>query len=218
MTKRYSILQRKLQELEFELSQVFSLPATTQCSQPLLEDIRQRFVFVNNLLSAEVASHPSKPHHLHHIQQRLTELERNFRACESFKTHVDDDNASRCSCTESCLNDDGKASADSGSPVYEEGPKKFSLGFVEEKARVEFSGGILNQENVLQAGYFNCLVEEKAKQETKGEEERRVGVRSLCGAMAIGAVLGMALMCSVMVRFSGCFQYYAEPRSFLIST
>lgn len=131
---------------------------------------------------------------------------------------MDDDNASRCSCTESCLNDDGEASADSGSPVYEEGPERFSQVLVEEKARVEFSGGILNQENALQAGCFDCLVEEKAKQETKGEEERRVGVRSLCGAMAIGAVLGMALMCSVMVRFSVCFQYYAEPPSFHIST
>lgn len=61
MTKRYSILQRKLQELESELSQRFSLPATTACSQLLLEDIEQRFAFLKNLLSAEVASHPSKP-------------------------------------------------------------------------------------------------------------------------------------------------------------
>ncbi|GLT57394.1 hypothetical protein SLA2020_303690 [Shorea laevis] len=124
MTKRYSILRKKLQELESTLTHVFSLPVTTPCSQLVLEEIHQRFVFAKNLLSAEVASHPSKPHHLQHLAQRLKELNHDFREWESLKasdfTHVDHDNASGCSCTESCLNDDGEAS------VYEEDPDGFS--------------------------------------------------------------------------------------------
>ncbi|KAE8022375.1 hypothetical protein FH972_008178 [Carpinus fangiana] len=215
MTKRYSILQRKLQGLESELSQRFSLPATTACSQLLLEDIEQRFVFLNNLLSAEVASHPSKPHHLHHIEQRLAQLEHDFRTWRSFKTsllnHEDDGNGSRCSCTESCLNDDGEASA-------EEDTERFSHGLVVgDRALVEFSRGLNKEKALLQAGCFDSLVEEKAEQERKGEQRRPVGVGSWCGAMAVGVVLGMALMGFVMVRFSGCF-HYADPRSFLTST
>jgi hypothetical protein len=212
MTKRYSILRKKLQEVESELRHVFSLPVTTPCSELLLEEIHQKFVFAKNLLSAEVASHPSKPHHLQHLEQRLTELERDFQEWVNFKAsafdHVEDDNASRCSCTESCLNDDGEASSDLGSPVYE--------GLIGEKALVGFSGGFnLNQENSMPAGCLHCFVEEKAEEETvrAKHEQRRVGIASLCRAMAIGAVLGVAFMGYVMARISGCF-HYAEPRSF----
>lgn len=109
MTKRYSILQKKLQELELELNKVFSLPTDTPCHQLIAEGIAQRFVFVRHLLSAEMASHPKKPHHLQHISRRLTELESAFHDWENFRTSDIDhlDSTSTCSCTESCLNDDG---------------------------------------------------------------------------------------------------------------
>lgn len=82
---------------------------------------------------------------------------------------------------------------------------------------MEFSGGLNKDKALLQAGCFDRLVEEKAEQERKGEQRRPVGIGSWRGAMAVGVVLGMALMGFVMVRFSGCF-HYAEPRSFLTST
>jgi hypothetical protein len=210
MTKRYSILRKKLQEVESVLSHVFSLPVTTPCSDLLLEEIRQRFVFVKSLLSAEVASHPSKPHHLQHLSQRLEELERDFRAWESFRAsgfdRADHDNASGCSCTESCLNDDGEASGDLGSPVYEEEPDRFPEGLIGEKA---LAG--LNRENGMPAARcFRCSFVET--RDMRGEE-RSVGNGSLCVAMAMGLVLGMALMGYVMARISGCF-HYLQPRSF----
>lgn len=234
MTKRYSILQKKIQELESELNCVFSLAAQTQthtpCPDAVLEDIHQKFVFVSNLLSAELASGPYKPHHLYHIARRLSELERAFLGWDGFKTSAlnFEDNASTCSCsTESCLNDDGEASDDLGSPVnYEEDPERFSQGLHEEKALVEFGGG-LNHDNLLQAELLDCLVEKRAKEgivgvgliekDVKGKQ-KKVGIGRLCGARAMAGgvlVLGMALMGYAMGRFYGCFYYVEQPGCFL---
>ncbi|PIA44340.1 hypothetical protein AQUCO_01700145v1 [Aquilegia coerulea] len=110
MTKRYAVIQKKLEELESELNDVVNLPTETTSHQLLSENINQKFSFLRNLLAAEIESHPSKPHHLHHMDQRLTELETEFHEWDNFRTfsptnHID--TASTCSCTESCLNDDG---------------------------------------------------------------------------------------------------------------
>ena len=111
ITKRYAILQKKLKELESELDQLFSLPPETPYNQRFSQDIQQRFLFLKNLLSAEIASRPRKPYHLQHIAQRLLELEAAFQEWDSFQTSALDhvEKGSTCSCTESCLNDDGEA-------------------------------------------------------------------------------------------------------------
>ncbi|CAK9135159.1 unnamed protein product [Ilex paraguariensis] len=192
MTKRYAILQKKLQELEYELVQVFALPAETPCHQLLSEGIEQRFLFLTNLLSAEIASNPSKPHHLHHIAQRLTELETAFRDWDDYRISVVNnfETGSICSCTQSCLNDDGEVLGDLGSPVYDV-PETFYEAVVEEE-----------------------VAEETVKVE---KEEGRVWVWGYCGVMASGVVLGAVSMAFVMVRFSGCFVYMASE-GFLIPT
>jgi hypothetical protein len=57
-----------------------------------------------------------------------------------------------------------------------------------------FFGGLNKEKALLQVGCFDCLVEEKAEQERKEEQRRSIGVGSWCGAMAVGVMLGMALM------------------------
>ncbi|KAF8008672.1 hypothetical protein BT93_K2361 [Corymbia citriodora subsp. variegata] len=109
MTKRYFMLQRKLEDTESELKTVFSLPASeTPSRQFLSECIRQRLLFLNNLLSAEFASNPKQPQHLCHVARRLTDLEATFRAWDNDEDEAGPaEDASVCSCTESCLRDDG---------------------------------------------------------------------------------------------------------------
>ncbi|PSR93339.1 hypothetical protein CEY00_Acc27951 [Actinidia chinensis var. chinensis] len=109
MTKRYAVLQKKLEELESSLALVFSLsPETTACHHLLSDDFHKRFLFLTNLLQAEIASHPSKPRHLAHIAHRLTQLESAF--CD-WDLHLTDSNhldaVSTFSFTESCLDEDG---------------------------------------------------------------------------------------------------------------
>lgn len=126
MTKRYSILQKKLQELESLLNDIFSFSEDhdrntipphyfTAKLTNLTTEFIQRLDFFKSLLTAEKTSHPSKPHHLQHMSQRLDELESAFLDWAGFgnsspQHHIDD--ASTCSCTESCLNDDGEVSDD----------------------------------------------------------------------------------------------------------
>lgn len=238
-------MQKKLEELESVLKySVFSLAANSPCSQLVLQDINQKFVFLKNLLSAEIASHPSKPHHLHHIEHRLARLESDFNGWDGrFKTsalnNILDDTASTCSCTESGLNDDGEASDDGdddlGSLVlYEEEDDepagRLSSGLmVENNALVEFRGDMKHESDQLQdQELYDCPVEEKAKEEIRVEmesekevkgEERRVAIGSLFGAMTTGVVLGMTLIMGyVMGKFSaGCF-LSVEPGTFLIPT
>ncbi|KAK9292283.1 hypothetical protein L1049_020247 [Liquidambar formosana] len=195
MTKRYAILQKKLQELESELNQVFTFPAENPCHQLLSEGIDQRFVFLNNLLSAEIASHPKKPHHLEHIAHRLVELETAFHDWDDFRTSAIDhiDTISTCSCTESCLNDDdGEGSDGLDSRVCEEDDVQvFYDGVIEEKPP---------EEEVV-------VAKVEPERVVRREEVVRVWIRKYGGVMASGVLLGMVLMGLLMVRFSGCFHY-----------
>ncbi|KAA8539803.1 hypothetical protein F0562_026495 [Nyssa sinensis] len=189
MTKRYAILQKKLQELESELIQVFALPAETPCHHLLSDSIEQRFVFLKSLLSAEIASHPSNPHHLRHIAQRLTELETAFHDWDDYRTTAlnDFDIVSTCSCTESCLNDDGECSPELGSSVYE--------------VPETFSEAVVVEEKALEVAETVKVVEEKAAEErddVKREEGETVGFWRYFGVMANGMIVGAALMGFVM--------------------
>lgn len=232
MTKSYSILQKKLQELDSQLVIICSLQADPPIIHQLLaQDFEQRLVFLKNLLSAEIASHPTKPHHLNHMSHRLDYIESTFRDWDTTGPtalhHLD--NASSCSCTESCLNDDGEVlppdDHDLGSPVNSEG-------FLGDKALVEYNRGLVETKEVPALEFSRCLVEEV----DKGKDERvmveidekvvrkefqagstRVGGGLLCGAVTTGMVLGMALMSLCMVLFSGGFPY-AVDAGFLTPT
>lgn len=118
-------MQEKLQELEAKLSIVSSLPAGSPHHHLHSECIQQRFAFLKNLLSAEIACRPSKPSHLGHIGKRLAELEIAFREYwdvqDRSRRSVGDmniyfDTVSVCSCDESSLEDDGEATIDLTSP------------------------------------------------------------------------------------------------------
>ncbi|KAF2311717.1 hypothetical protein GH714_026353 [Hevea brasiliensis] len=188
MTKPNSILDKKLEELESKLNQVLETPYHELYSQ----DIQQSLDFLKTLLSAEITSSPSKPHHFQHIA-KISDLETAFGNWNEFRTtithdHVkqengyvealveDDEKAplekegtthdyvemfSTCSCTESCLNDEGEASPEM-------------------------------QEHVVKA----LVEDEKAPLKRKGEK----GVGWVLGSMAGGMLIGMALMGFVMAR------------------
>lgn len=97
-----------------------------ECQLHHFLDMAQRLSFLEKMLSAEKASSPSKPKHLEPMSRRLKELGKILSEwvdslgltssgmdCE----HVRDDHedvVSTCSCTESCLNDNGDATADNG--------------------------------------------------------------------------------------------------------
>lgn len=202
MTKRYKTLQKKLKELKAELIYVFSLPGEkAPYHQLLCEEIEQRFLFIKKLLSAEIASHPSKPHHLHHIARRLSEYESAFREWDdhmrSTATAVVnnfDDTASVCSCDDSCRNDDGEAYCDN-----DDGLVSFPEGLVD-----------VNVEQDL----------EKIKGESEGNHMIMKQVKAkggYFGALISGMVLGAVLMGVTMLQFSGCF-YFPVRESFLIPT
>ncbi|KAL6321817.1 hypothetical protein AAG906_035514 [Vitis piasezkii] len=192
MAKRYAILQKKLQELESQLNQVISFPSATPCHQLLAESIQQRFLFFNNLLSAETVSHPKRPHHLRHIAQRLTELESAFHAWDEFRTSAPDhvETGSACSCTESCLNDDGGDGCwEMGSLVYED-PEGFFEGAGEEKKEAT--------EAVAREA-------ERDERDVRREEGERVLIGGGCGVL----VVGVALVSLVILKFSS-FDYRHE--------
>ncbi|XP_028753505.1 uncharacterized protein LOC114713085 [Neltuma alba] len=113
MTKRCSILQSKLQELESKLHEALLLHDHDDQHQYLAEDIKQKFVFIKSLLSAEISSSPpasTTPHHLQHVARRIHQLEDAFlkwHSSRGFSGGEEFEVASSCSCTESCFNDDG---------------------------------------------------------------------------------------------------------------
>lgn len=191
MAKRsYSILQKKLKELESVLSELLSLPLETPNynHQLYAQDIEQRFEFVRKLLSAEItSSNPKKRYHLQHVARRLAELESIFKEWDNYKALTVVEHfqppVSTCSCAESCVNDDDGDGDGDISPKSYEG-----------------------------------LMEEEVNNVREKKEEKRVIIGVLgeyVGVMGAGVVIGMALMGLVIVKFSSCFNY-VEHRSCLL--
>ncbi|KAJ7949571.1 putative Transmembrane protein [Quillaja saponaria] len=223
MTESFSVLQKKLQELESALNDALLLPSETQCHHIVSEGIKQRFIFIKNLLAAEIGSHPSKPQYLQHIVKRLDKLEKAFEEWDSFRTLAFDqiENASTCSCTDSCFNDDGEAFDEMGSPNFED-PEKFSQGFVgDSTALLEFDSDLVKERGLVENDEKESVgIIGFDRDQIFKSQERSVmngGVGRLFGVMASGIVLGMVLMYFTMVRFSGCF-YYVKPASFTVPT
>ncbi|KAL0452572.1 UNVERIFIED_CONTAM: hypothetical protein Slati_1235300 [Sesamum latifolium] len=120
MTRRSVILQRKLHQLESKLADVFRLPLDQKPDprqQIKVDDIEQRFIFLNNLLRAEAASRPQNADYLREIGEKLDGLEAAFRGWDEYRTsaqnnYLDGDTPSVCSdCTQTLLNDDVAANA-----------------------------------------------------------------------------------------------------------
>ncbi|KAG5616622.1 hypothetical protein H5410_016446 [Solanum commersonii] len=116
MTKRYGILRKKLEKLESDLHLLFAFPSDSETHEILSHAIEQQLEFLNHLLAAEITSSPSKPRHLYHIGRRLNELETVFDLHSQQQLDGnnmnDHDAASVCSCSESCINDDGEAAVE----------------------------------------------------------------------------------------------------------
>lgn len=234
MTKRYSILQKKLQELEFQLNSIFSF-SEDHIDDDLSADIRQRLAFAKSLLAAEMACHPTKPQHLSHMSHRLDALDNAFLDWSGFgnyPVHHHVDEASSCSCTESCLNDDGEVSDEVPpplvSPVYRDAEVVLEDDVLSEEgfeddddrfAMVEHDHEGLDEETASfgDVAFLDCLVGEKRDcgvgDKIETDHERVVYVEKgkeswFSRAVAGGMVLGMAFMGFVMTIFSGCFEDY----------
>ncbi|OIT31044.1 hypothetical protein A4A49_12933 [Nicotiana attenuata] len=208
MTKRYAILRKKLQKLESDLNLLFTFSPDTATHEILSHDIEQQLVFLNHLLAAEIASCPSKPRHLHHIARRLDEVETAFRHWDDYHSqqsaavhgNINDDVASVCSCSESCLNDDGEAAvADLSSPVNYDVPEE-----------EDFPAGEMAEVKG---------VEEEDAVEIDGEEKGIWGnnIGRYIGILGCGMMIGAVCMGVVMVRFSSCF-FVIQPLAFLTPT
>ncbi|KAK7401152.1 hypothetical protein VNO78_12471 [Psophocarpus tetragonolobus] len=103
MDKDYKNLHAKLTELQAILDEALLLGPKTQSQDSISNEIKNKLAFAGNLLSAEAASDPSKPHHLHHISEMLSTMQRNFHHWDSFRSlpcHDFDKDHSSCSCTD----------------------------------------------------------------------------------------------------------------------
>ncbi|KAK8598837.1 hypothetical protein V6N13_076783 [Hibiscus sabdariffa] len=233
MTKRYTTLQKKLKELESQLNQALSLPLETTSHQSFSQDIQQRFLFLNNLLSAEVSSGPRNPFHLQHIAKRVLELEAAFKEWDSFQSSAPDhvEEGSACSCTESCLNDDGESetAAEEGSTELislsdleqaAEASTELSLakagldfeGFKEQDHKVEHVEKHDRSEEEEEEDWVEATKRIMIREEGEGEEMKGAWLGE-CWAplpLASGVLIGMLLMVVFMVRFSGCFHCYED--------
>ncbi|KAM3340590.1 hypothetical protein BC332_07937 [Capsicum chinense] len=197
MTKRYGILRKKLDKLESNLHLLFTFSPATTTHDILSHGIEQQLEFLNHLLAAEIASCPSKPRHLHHIARRLNELETAFLHSQqqldgNFNDH---DAASVCSCSESCLNDDGEAAVEHffGDSIVNnyDVPE-------EDSPVVDIKGGVEDIEEV------------------DGEEKGSNNGRYF-GILGCGMMMGAVCMGFVMVKFYDCF-LVIQPSAFLIPT
>lgn len=119
MTKRYGILRKKLEKLESDLHLLFTFLPESETHDILSHAIEQQLEFLNHLLAAEITSSPSKPRHLYHIARRLSELETIFLHSQDGNNYNDRDVVSVCSCSDSCLNDDGEAAVDVSTVNYD---------------------------------------------------------------------------------------------------
>ncbi|XVF54973.1 hypothetical protein PTKIN_Ptkin05aG0223500 [Pterospermum kingtungense] len=212
MTKRYTILQKKLKELESKLDELLSVSPETPYHQRLCQDIQQRFLFLKKILSAEISSRPRRPYHLQHIAQRLLELE---AAWDNFQTSAPDDHVDKDS-TCSCRNDDGDAAEGSSDDLEQ----------VAEAASAELSLGGLDLEGFDDRDRIRMplplAVEnfEIAKRKEDDDEAERSMTRNgvwygkCLGTLTTGVLLGMLLMAVFMVALSGCFHCYTSSSDY----
>lgn len=216
MTKKFGILQKKVKELESDVNQVVSLLPETPRHQRFSQEIQQRFLFVKNLLSAEIASRPRKPHHLQHLVQRLLELESTFQEWDNFQTSAPlEKGNSTCSCTESCLIDDEGSSdeilmsfADHMEQVAEASSELSLAGLDLDSDSEGFDSedGLLFPavaENKTEEG--RVRVEEERSMMMKKQKTNPVWFGKCFGSMATGVVLGMVLMAFFMLKYCACF-------------
>ncbi|TYI52183.1 hypothetical protein E1A91_D12G229000v1 [Gossypium mustelinum] len=221
MTKRYTILQKKLKELESQLKQVNSLPLDTPHHHRFSQDIQQRFLFLNNLLSAEISCRPKRPFHLQPIAKRLHELEAAFRDWDTFRSPPSDhvEKGPPCSCTGSCFNDEGEAASElislSDLEQAAEASTELSLaaglecdGFSDQVKVVEHVPVHEAVENHNSTATATTSVVEMSLAENRKEETKGVWLGKCLATMASGVLMGMALMGFLMVRFLGCFHCF----------
>lgn len=83
-----SLLHKKLSELESELVEAFRLPPQSASDQKFSRRLQKRFDYINNLLSAEVASTPEKPDQLDEIEEKLAGLDAAFRCWTDYRTYA----------------------------------------------------------------------------------------------------------------------------------
>lgn len=200
---------------------------------------------MKNLLSAEIASHPAKQHHLENMSQRVRELEAAYRdwgtssvTTTSTLDHVDnvhddddDDDASKCS----CLQDEDDVSDDLESTLGQD--KEGVCEDLMKAMPVTVFNNLLFEENVDDGGfedvsddvvsYNNGSMFEDGKEEkevrvdvdlNKSEQKKRgLGFGKLCGAVASGVVIGMISMCLMMME-SPEYDGYGGHGNFLTPT
>lgn len=214
MTRRYKTLQKKLKELKAELRFVFSLPPgqnddhNTPYHQLLSEEIQQRILFVKNLLTAEITSHPlrSRPHHLSHIAKRLTDLESAFHEWDDHRRSVTSrdydihnlgDAISICSCDEREAYESENTGEVGSSSAYE---VEDGLGFAEGLADVNVGEDMAGtgKKAAGSGGEDQAGVVAKVRQREAGN------IIGYCGGMMGGMIFGALLMGSIMLRICGC--------------
>ncbi|TXG70701.1 hypothetical protein EZV62_005636 [Acer yangbiense] len=180
--RSYSILQKKLQELETQLTEAFSLPPEAPYRHFYTQEIDQKFVFLNTLLSAEIAStSPKKPFNLNHIAQRVVELEAEFREWDNGDVNVRDS---------TIVDDHGHHNFETGSTCSYHNNNDDHVDDHDKEEDTDdvvaesFSGG---EEQVVKS----------SREENNNNKKKRVRVSSVgkyLVVMASGVVIGMALM------------------------
>ncbi|KAK4431629.1 hypothetical protein Salat_0925000 [Sesamum alatum] len=190
---RSAMLQKKLHELESELTDVFRHPLDSDPRRQMpFDDVENRFAFLDNLLAAEVASQPQTSGQLREVGQRLTGLKDEFRDWNKYRTGAFsnlEDTPSVCSdCTQALLQD---AVAESGSPISQaekvQSPEKFT-------------NSVGKDENV----------EIEAAAEAEEEEGRMWGkVGNYCGVFGCGMVAGAICMVEFLSYLDHLMRYGA---------
>ncbi|KAK6794284.1 hypothetical protein RDI58_007737 [Solanum bulbocastanum] len=197
MTKRYGILRKKLEKLESDLHLLFTFPPDSATHEILSHAIEQQLEFLNHLLAAEITSSPSKPRHLYHIGRRLNELETVFDLHSQQQLDGnnmnDHDAASVCSCSESCINDDGEAAVERNfvdSMVNYDVPEDSPVVDIKDVDDVE---------------------------EVDGEEEGNIINGRYFGVLGCGVMMGAVCVGFIVLRFYDCF-LVIQPSGFLVPT
>ncbi|CAJ1934305.1 unnamed protein product [Sphenostylis stenocarpa] len=226
MTTKF--LEAKLQELQCILDEALLHGPETHSHNSISSNIKKKLSFIRNFVSAEVSSHPSLPHNLHHISEWLYKLERDFdsdggKALDETGLVVSEEPEKVCldsNCEEGVVEYSGAVAAATGcveedketgngfdnlaSSDYEDAEDVFE-DFTGDKEVVGFVGDLLTKSE----GEGNDLEGEGRREITFGERFR---------AMAGGVVIGMILMAFIiMLNTSDCF-HYVEELSFAVPT